>query len=62
VIPPRHFPIGTLSLYEITSEGKELIKESGNGNFDRIQINQLRMDLLMVNPTKDYIIVENNAT
>jgi len=55
-------PPGNLKLYEVVSETeKVLIQEFVTSSFNRSKINELRNDLLMIHPTKTYIIVENNA-
>lgn len=62
MIPPRNFPEGNLKLIEY--EGDEVIRihaEYPSTNRYRDKVQNLRNDLLMVNPKLDLRIVENNA-
>ena len=61
MIPPRSFPPGKLQLYEVIGEEKVLIEELPTSSKNRDRINQLRNQMLMVNPTKTLILTENNA-
>lgn len=62
MIPPRNFPEGVLKLIEY--EGKTPVKtlvELPSSSKNRLRIQQMRNDLLMVNPTLNLQIRENNA-
>jgi len=61
MIPPRFVPPGILQLYEIDGDEKILIQELNASSKNRHKINQMRNDLLMINPTKTYTVSENNA-
>jgi hypothetical protein len=61
VIPPRIIPPGILQLYEVVDGEKILIQELPTSSTNRHRINQMRNDLLMVNPTNTYLLSENNA-
>lgn len=62
MIPPRDFPPGVLKLVEI--EGNEVVKlhaEWPSTSRYREKLQNLRNDLLMMNPKLDLQIRENNA-
>jgi hypothetical protein len=61
MIPPRFVPPGILQLYEVVDGERTLIQELPTSSKNRHRINQMRSDLLMVNPTKVYVLSENNA-
>ena len=61
MIPPRFVPPGVLQLYEVINGEKILVEELPSSSKNRDRINQLRNQLLMVNPTKTLILTENNA-
>jgi len=61
VIPPRFVPPGVLQLYEVDGSEKTLIIELPTSPKNRDRINKMRNDLLMVSPTKDLRLSENNA-
>lgn len=61
MIPPRIIPPGILQLYEVVDGEKNLIQELPTSSKNRHRINQMRNDLLMVNPTNTYLLSENNA-
>jgi hypothetical protein len=61
VIPPRFVPPGILQLYEVVDNEKVLIQELPTSSKNRDRINKMRNDILMVNPTKNLIVSENNA-
>jgi hypothetical protein len=61
MIPPRFVPPGILQLYEVVGDEKILIQELPTSSKNRHRINQIRNDLLMVNPSKTYTLTENNA-
>lgn len=60
--PPRNFPAGNLKLVEMN--GKELVKvhaDLPSSTKNRNLIQNMRLDLLMINPKLDLQIRENNA-
>ena len=62
MIPPRNFPPGLLQLVELN--GKEIVKvhvEFPSTSRYREKIQNMRNDLLMMNPKLDLQIRENNA-
>jgi hypothetical protein len=61
MIPPRFVPPGVLQLYEVVNGEKILVEELPSSSKNRDRINQLRNQLLMVNPTKTLVLTENNA-
>ena len=61
MIPPRFVPPGILQLYEVVDNEKVLIQELPTSSKNRDRINKMRNDILMVNPTKNLIVSENNA-
>ncbi len=61
MIPPRFTPPGILQLYEVVDGERTLIQELPTSSKNRHRINQIRNDLLMVNPSNTYILSENNA-
>jgi len=61
MIPPRFIPPGVLQLYEVVDGEKILVQELPTSSKNRDKINQLRNQLLMLNPTKTYTLTENNA-
>jgi putative hemolysin len=61
VIPPRFVPKGILQLIEITGEEKILLHELPMSPKNRDRINQMRTDMLMVNPKRDLAVGENNS-
>jgi len=61
MIPPRFAPPGILQLYEVINGERTLIQELPTTSKNRHRINQIRNDLLMVNPANTYILTENNA-
>jgi hypothetical protein len=61
MIPPRFTPPGILQLYEIVDGNKTLLLELPTSSKNRDRINQMRNDLLMVDPTKNLVLSENNA-
>jgi hypothetical protein len=61
MIPPRFIPPGVLQLYEVVGDEKTLIQELPSSSKNRDRINKIRNDILMVNPTKNLIVSENNA-
>lgn len=61
MIPPRFVPPGVLQLYEVVNGERVLVEELSMSSKNRDKINQLRNHLLMIDPTKQYILSENNA-
>jgi hypothetical protein len=61
VIPPRFVPPGILQLYEVVGDEKTLVIELPTSSKNRDRINKMRNDILMVSPTKNLIVSENNA-
>jgi hypothetical protein len=61
VIPPRFVPPGILQLYEVVGDEKNLVIELPTSSKNRDRINKMRNDILMVNPTKNLVVTENNA-
>lgn len=62
MIPPRRVPPGILQLYQEDSEGvKTLVQELPTSSKNRQRLQNMRNDMLMVNPTAKLIISENNA-
>jgi hypothetical protein len=61
MIPPRFVPPGVLQLFEIDGTERKLIQELPTSSKNRDRINRIRNDLLMVNPTLNLTISENNA-
>jgi hypothetical protein len=61
MIPPRFVPPGVLQLYEVSGNDKVLLEEFPTSAKNRDRINKIRLDLLMVNPTRNLVVSENNA-
>jgi len=61
MIPPRFVPAGILQLIEIDGETKTLIEELPTSSKNRDKINRIRNDLLMVDPTRNLVVSENNS-
>lgn len=61
MIPNRQFPKGTLQLVEITEDEKTLIQELPTSSKNRDKMNNIRNQLLMLNPKRNLVISENNA-
>ena len=61
MIPPRRFPPGVLQLFEVTGDEKTLIHELPTSSKNRERINQMRNDMLMVSPTRNLVVSENNS-
>jgi len=59
---PRGFPAGVLALYEVAEDKtRTLVQELPASSKNRARLQQVRNDLLMVNPKRNIIFVENNA-
>lgn len=62
MIPPRNFPPGVLKLIEYKgSEAVSTIAELPTSAKNRLKIQAMRNDMLMVNPKLNLQIRENNA-
>jgi hypothetical protein len=61
MIPNRQFPTGVLQLLETVGEDKILIEEFTTSSKNRDRINQLKNQLLMLNPKRNLQVSENNA-
>jgi hypothetical protein len=61
MIPPRFFPPGVLQLFEVVGDEKTLIQELPTSSRNRERINQMRNDMLMVAPTRNLVVSENNT-
>jgi hypothetical protein len=62
VIPPRTMPPGVLQLVEMAPDkSKRVLQELPTSSKNRDRINRMRNDMLMLNPTLDLFIQENNA-
>ena len=61
MIPPRIFPPGVLQLFEVVGDEKTLLHELPTSSKNRERINQMRNDMLMVDPTRTLVVSENNS-
>jgi hypothetical protein len=61
VIPPRFVPEGILQLIEIDGDEKTLLHELPMSSKNRDRINQTRTDMLMIDPTRNLAVGENNS-
>jgi hypothetical protein len=62
MIPPRFVPPGVLQLFEVDADkNKILLQELPSSSKNRDRMNNMRNDILMVNPTKTIVLSENNA-
>lgn len=61
MIPPRFVPEGVLQLVEIDGDEKTLLYELPMSSKNRDRINQMRTDMLMLNPKRNLAIGENNS-
>jgi P pilus assembly chaperone PapD len=61
VIPPRFSPEGILQLVKITGDEKVLLQELPMTSKNRDKINKIRNDMLMIDPTLNLAIGENNS-
>jgi len=61
VIPPRFVPEGVLQLIEIDGDEKTLLHELPMSSRNRDRINQMRTDMLMINPKRNLAVGENNS-
>ena len=61
VIPPRFVPEGILQLIEMRGDEKVLLQELAMTSRNRERINKIRNDMLMIDPTLNLAIGENNS-
>jgi hypothetical protein len=62
MIPPRFTPPGVLQLFRVEPGGeKELVEEFPTSSRNRDRIHRIRNDMLMVDPTLNLVVSENNA-
>ena len=61
MIPPRFVPEGVLQLIEFQGDEKILLEELPMSSKNRDRINQIRTDMLMVDPTRQLAVGENNS-
>lgn len=61
MIPPRFVPEGILQLVEIQEDEKILLYQLPMSSKNRDRINQMRTDMLMLNPKRNLAIGENNS-
>jgi hypothetical protein len=62
MIPPRIFPPGVLQLFEVSaSVEKVLLQELPTSSRNRERMQNIRHDLLLVHPTRNLVVTENNA-
>jgi len=61
MIPPRFVPEGILQLIEIEGDEKILLHELSMSSKNRDRINQMRADMLMIDPTRSLAVGENNS-
>ena len=61
VLPPRFVPAGILQLIEVEGDMRTLIEELPTSSKNRDRINRIRNDLLMVDPTRNLVVSENNS-
>lgn len=61
MIPPRSVPEGILQLIEIDGDEKILLHELPMSSRNRDRINQMRTDMLMINPKRNLAVGENNS-
>lgn len=61
MIPPRFVPEGILQLIEIVGDEKTLIQELPMSSKNRDRINQMRNEMLMIDPTRNLAVGENNS-
>lgn len=61
MIPPRFVPEGILQLIEIQGDEKILLHQLSMSSKNRDRINQIRTELLMINPKRNLAVGENNS-
>lgn len=61
MIPPRFVPEGILQLVEIQGDEKILLHQLPMSSKNRDRINQMRTDMLMIDPKRNLAVGENNS-
>jgi hypothetical protein len=61
MIPNRKFPPGVLQLLEIIEDEKILLEELPTSSKNRDRMNQMRNQMLMLDPKRTITVSENNA-
>ena len=61
MIPNRKFPPGVLQLLEIVEDEKILLEELPTSSKNRDRMNQMRNQMLMLDPKRTITVSENNA-
>jgi len=61
MIPNRQFPPGVLQLLETIDDEKILLEELPTSSKNRDRMNQMRNQLLILNPKRTNTVSENNA-
>jgi hypothetical protein len=61
MMPPRFMPAGILQLIEIKENEKILLQELSMSSKNRDRINKIRNDMLMIDPTRNLTVGENNS-
>lgn len=61
MIPPRFVPPGVLQLIEFSGDEKILLHELPMSSKNRDRINQMRNEFLMIDPTRNLAVGENNS-
>jgi len=61
MIPNRKFPPGVLQLLETIEDEKILLEELPTSSKNRDRMNQMRNQMLMLDPKRTITVSENNA-
>lgn len=61
MIPPRFTPPGILQLVKVVDGENILVQELPTSSKNRLRIQQMRNDMLMVDPTLNLVVSENNS-
>ena len=61
MIPPRFVPEGILQLIEIEGDEKILLHQLPMSSKNRDRINKMRNDMLLIDPTRNLAVGENNS-
>ena len=61
MIPPRVSPPGLLQLIEFRGDEKVLLFETTMSSKNRDRVNKMRNDMLMIDPTRNLAVGENNS-
>lgn len=61
MIPNRKFPPGVLQLLETVGDEVVLLEELSTSSKNRDRINQMRNQMLMLDPKRTITVSENNA-